>query len=164
MLNYYHKFLNRLSILEPLNESLQKGKSWGWGSTQQEAFDEAKKLLTSTEVLIHYDPAKLLIMFCDASPYGEAVVKSNKMPTGEDRPIAFALKTLAQAEQNYSHLEKEALVVFGVKKFYEYCFGCLFTIQTDHKALLGIKGEHKGTSITSAAWIQRWSLFLSNYQ
>ena len=50
------------------------------------------------------------------------------------------------------------------KKKYGYCFECLFTILTDHKPLLGIIRKHKGISITSAAPIQRWSLFLLNYQ
>ena len=46
-----------------------------------------------------------------------AAVQSHKMPTGEDRPIAFASKALAPAERNYIHIEKEVLaVVFGVKK------------------------------------------------
>ena len=76
-------------------------------------------------------------MSCDISTYRVAAVLPYKMPTGEDRPIAFASKTLVQVEQNYSHFEKEALaVVFGVKIFHEYCFGRLFTIQTDHRPLL----------------------------
>ena len=29
-----------------------------WGSTQQEVFDKAKKLLTSAELLLHCNPAK----------------------------------------------------------------------------------------------------------
>ena len=55
-------------------------------------------------------------------------------------------------------------MIFGVKKFHEYCFGCFFTIRTDHKQLLGLIGEKKGIPVNLAAHIQRWSLFLSNYQ
>lgn len=41
------------------------------------------------------------------------------VPTGEDRSITHASKTLAKAEQNYSHLEKEAFaLVFGVTKLH----------------------------------------------
>ena len=109
--------------------------------------DKAKKLLASGELLVHYEPEKPLIMSCDISPYGVAVALSYKIPTGEDRPIAFPSKTLAQAGQNYSHLEKETLtVVCGVKTFHEYCLRRLFTIQTDHKSLLGIIEKHKGVS------------------
>ena len=121
--------------------------------------------MTSRQVLSHYDSAKPLIMSCDASPYGIAAVLSHRMPNGNDRPIAFASKTLTPAERNYYHLKKEALaIIFGFKKFHEYCFGRFFTIQMDHKPLLGLIGEKKGIPFNSAACIQRWSLFLSNYQ
>ena len=136
MLNFYHRFLDRLStILEPLHKLLTKGRSWEWDKTQQIAFEKAKQLLTFTQVLSHYDPAKPLIMSCDASPYGIAAVLSHRMPNCDDRPIAFASKTLTPAEQNYCHLKKEALaIIFGVKKFHEYCFGSflLFKQTTNH--------------------------------
>ena len=87
------------------------------------------------------------------------------MPNGDDRPIAFASKTLTPVKQNYSHLVKEVLAIkFGAKKFHEYCFGRFFTIQTVHKPLLGLISEKKGIPVNLAACIQRWSLFLSNQQ
>ena len=95
-------------------------------------------------------------MSCNASPYGIAAVFSHRMPNGDDRPIAFALKTLTPAERNYCHLKKEALtIVFGVKNFHEYCFERFFTIQTDHKPLLGLIGEKKDIPVNSAAHIFR---------
>ena len=121
--------------------------------------------MISTQVLSHYDSAKTLIMLCDASPSGIAAVLSHRIPNGDKRPIAFTSKTLTPAERNYCHLEKEALaIIFGVKKFLEYCFGRFFTIETDHKPLLGLIGEKKGIPVNSTSRIQRWSLFLSNYQ
>ena len=136
MLNYYHRFFDRLStILEPLHKLHRKGQSWEWDKAQQIAFEKAKQLLTSTQVLSHYDPAKLLIMLCDVSPYVIAAVLSHRMPNGDDRPIAFASKTLTPAERNYCHLKKEAsAIIFGVKKFHEYCFGCFlpFKWTTNH--------------------------------
>ena len=51
MLNYYHRFLDRLSsILEPLHKLLRKGQSWEWDKAQEIAFEKAKQLLTSTQI------------------------------------------------------------------------------------------------------------------
>jgi len=43
------------------------------------------------------------------------------MDDGSEHPIAYASRTLSNAERNYSNLEREALsLVFGVKKFHQY--------------------------------------------
>ena len=93
MLNYYHRFFDRLStILEPLHKLHRKGQSWEWDKAQQIAFEKAKQLLPSTQALSHYDPEKPLIMSCDASPYGIAAVLSHRMPNGDDRMNEFGVK------------------------------------------------------------------------
>ena len=102
MLNYYGKFLPNLSThLAPLYALLQKQSCWSWGSQQDKAFKKAKSMLTSSCLLTHYDPTKPLILACDASPYGLGAVLSHQLEGGE-YPIAFALRSLAPAEKNYS--------------------------------------------------------------
>jgi len=50
--------------------------------------------------------------------------------------IAFASKTLNEAEVNYSTVEKEMFaIVWGIKHFRPYLFGHKFTIVTDHRPL-----------------------------
>ena len=45
MLNYYHRFLDRLwAILELLHKLLRKGQSWGWDKAQQMPSEKAKQL------------------------------------------------------------------------------------------------------------------------
>lgn len=166
MVNYYHKFLKNLSaVLAPLHQLLQKGTSWHWGSPQKRAFEQSKALLQSSQVLVHYDPSLPLLLSCDASPYGIGAVLSHRMANGTDRPVAFASRSLVTAEKNYAQVEREGLaVVFGVTKFHRYVYGRNFEIQTDHRPLLGLLGEHKLISPLSSARIQRWALTLSNYQ
>ena len=107
-INYYSKFLSNLSnTLAPLYRLLQKKAKWCWGPEQKESFQMAKESLTSDCLLAHFDPAKKLILVCDASPYRVGAVLSHRMDDGTDRPIAFSSRSLAPAEKKYSHLEKE---------------------------------------------------------
>ena len=71
-------------------------------------------------MLVHYDPALPLKLDCDASAYGVGAVLSHVFPNGEERPVAYASRTLTQTERGYSQLEKEALsLVYGVKKYHQ---------------------------------------------
>ena len=117
LLNYYRNFLPSLAtVLHPLNELLQIKRKWKWSSECNSTFQEAKKLLTTSHILAHYDAKLPIRLAADASAYGIGAVISHVMPNGEEKPVAFAARTLTSSEQNYAQIEKEALaVVFGEK-------------------------------------------------
>ena len=92
-------------------------------------------------------------------------VNSHIAPSGEERPIAYASRTLSKSERNYAQIKKEALsIVFGIKKFHQYLYGRKVTLFTDHKPLLGLLGPQSGIPTLAAARMQRWALLLSGYQ
>ena len=74
-----------------------------------------------SDLLVHYNLGKPIKLSCDASPYGVGACLSHVMEDGTERPVAFASRTLAPAEKNYAHLEKEALaLIYGVRHFHKY--------------------------------------------
>ena len=157
LINYYSRFIPNLSsILSPLNALLCKGKQWQWTSECAASFKEAKEQVLSQRVLTHYDPQLPIRLACDASPYGVGSVISHILPNGQERPIAFASRTLNKAERNYAQIEREALgIIFGVRKFHHYLYGRQFTLLTDHRPLTTILSPCKATPSMAAARMQR---------
>ena len=71
MTSYNVKFLSSLAdVLHPLHALLKKDRRWTWGKQQKKALKKAKKLVSKAPVLTHYDVAKPIKLYCDASPYG----------------------------------------------------------------------------------------------
>ena len=143
-MNYYGKFLPNLSTtLSPLYKLLKKGAEWKWSSEQEAAVKQVKMMFDSPKLLDHYDGSKPLQLSCDASPYGVGAVLTQSSPEGQQKPLAFASRTLTPAERKYAQLDKEALaIIFGVKHFHSYLFGRRFTIYSYHRPLMHIFGEN----------------------
>ena len=148
-----------------MNRLLNKDVQWSWGTVQRNAFQVLKQQLMPSEVLVYFNPELPLILSCDASPYGVGAVLAHRMNDGTKRPEAFASRSLAPAEKNYSQLDREGLsVIFGVKKFHQYIYGRDITVCTDHKPLLGLFGESRAIPALASSRIQRWSLTLAAYR
>ena len=142
-------------VIEPLTALLKHGCRWSWTPERLKAFDAAKKLLTTSPVLVHYDPALPVRMAADASAYRIGAVISYVFPNGEEKPIAFSSLKLSPAEVNYAQIEKEALgLVFGVQHFHQF-YGRKFTMVTDHKPLMAILGPKHGVFGTSSSQAAR---------
>ncbi|KAG8174243.1 hypothetical protein JTE90_025808 [Oedothorax gibbosus] len=164
LLTYHAKFLPNMStMLAPLYQLLNKDQQWRWGAVEKQSFREAKRKLTTSSLLVHFDESKEVHLECDASPYGVGAVLSHPSDAG-DRPIAFASRSLTKAEKNYSQLEREALaLVFGVIRYRKFLLGRTFTLVTDHQPLVSLFSEKKPIAPMAASRIQRWAIILSAY-
>ena len=83
-------------------------------------------------VLQYPDFTKPFVLTTDASGFAVGAILSQGKIV-QDKPIAFASRTLNQAEQNYSTIKKElSAVVWVCSYFIPYLLGRNFTIVTDH--------------------------------
>ncbi|UYV63661.1 hypothetical protein LAZ67_2005217, partial [Cordylochernes scorpioides] len=158
----YKKYCRHFSaLLSPL----KKNSKWNWTGEHRILFAKCKALLTNESVLAHYDATRELVLACDASSYGLGVVLSHRNDRKEETPIAFASRTLTEAERRYSQLEKEALsIIFGCEKFRQYLLGREFVLITDNRPLMNIFSPQKPIPICAASRIKRWSLKLSAFK
>ena len=127
---------------------------------QIEAISRLKSLVTSDTVLQFYDPELPLRLRTDASTEGLGAM-IEQQHDGLWHPIAYASRSLTDAEKKYSPIEAETLsIVFGCERFSEYVYGRKFLIQNDHQPLKTIFSK----PITSCPpWIQRFFLRLQRY-
>ena len=87
MLTYFGNFLPQLSTtIKPLHLLLRKGVVWKSEAAQTRAFKVAKTMLSSSPLLVHYDPSKELILSCDSSSYGIGCVLLQTNGTGILQP------------------------------------------------------------------------------
>lgn len=163
MLNFHTRFLPNVStVLHPLHELLGN-KEWKWTDKCDEAFTEAKDMLMSAPMLVHYDPKLPLYLAVDASSYGLGAVIMHKLQ-GDLKPVAYASRTLNQHEKGYGQIDKEGVaIIFGLQKFRSYLYGRHFTILSDHKPLERIFGPKTAIPTIAALRLQRWAIMLAAF-
>lgn len=139
MINQLAKFIPNLADkTKPLRELLCKNVSWTWDTPQREAFESLKSLLTSVDILAHYDPLLQTRVSADSSSYGCGAILWQKHAELW-RPVAYASKTLSSAETRYATIEKEALAItWACEKFSQFLIGLKFEILTDHSPLVSL--------------------------
>ena len=97
-------------------------------------------------------------MTTDASGFAVSAILSQGQ-IGQDKPIAFASRTLNRAEQNYSTIEKElTAIMWACEHFKPYLLGRSFTIITDHKPLTWMFSVKDPSSR-----LLRWRLLLEEF-
>lgn len=160
LVGYYRKFIKDFAKLtQPLTSSLKKKNKIDHTKKEYiDAFEKCKELLTNAPLLQFPDFTKPFVLTTDASNFAIGAVLSQG-PIGSDKPIAYASRTLNDAETRYSTIEKELLaIVWATKHFRPYLYGKKFIIYTDHRPLTWVK------SITEPnSKLTRWKLRLSEF-
>ena len=160
-------FLGLVNYLQPLLPDIaskttflrEQVSKWDWTPSTDSTFQQLKQWICKTllkTTLAYYDRSQPLSIQTDASEYGlgTALVQNN-------RPIAFASKTLTDMETRYANIECKCLsVVFGLEKFHTYIYGRHITVFNDHKPLEMITKKPIHASPPS---LQRMLLQLQKY-
>lgn len=134
--SYYRRFIYQFSeVVKPLTNLTKKDQPFIWSSDCEKAFSTMKELLTTTPILAYPRRDAEFTLDTDASNFAIGAVLS-QVQDGKERVIAYASKTLNQAEQNYCVTRRELLaVVVFLKHFRHYLYGQRVTVRTDHGAL-----------------------------
>ena len=95
------------------------------------------------------------VLETDASILGLGAILSQYQPDGQIHPVAYASRSLNQAERNYGITELETLaVVWAVTHFRAYLYGNKVTVYTDHTAVKAVL-KAPNPSGTHARWWTR---------
>jgi hypothetical protein len=102
-----------------------------WDANCERSFQEMKKRLTSTPVLILPNLNESFVVYCNASKMGLRCVLMQK-----GQVVAYASRQLKVHERNYpTHDLELRVVVFALKVWRHYFHGSRFEVFSDHKSL-----------------------------
>ena len=113
--------------------------------------------MSSQPVLKFFDPSKPVKLQLDASKSGLGACILQ-----DGHPIAYASRSLIQAEEYYAQIEKELLaLVFGCERFNHFVYGRPVDVMSEHKPLVSIT---KKPLVSSSPRLQRLLLRLQKYE
>jgi hypothetical protein len=94
---YYHRFIKDFSkIAKPMTKLLETNKTFEWTKECQASFEELKKRLSSSPVLVLPDLTKKFDIYCDASRQGLGCILMQ-----EGQVVCYASRQLRKHEENY---------------------------------------------------------------
>lgn len=153
MCQWYSPFIkNFASIASPLYSLLKNKTKWKWTELHQASFEALKLAMENDVMLVGINYKKPLILKCDASDKGLGAALTQPHEEKE-KVIAFASRTLSDAEKNINICEREYLaVIWALIKFKEFLWGQPVIVHTDNNAVKQIQAIK-----VKSGKLQRWS-------
>ena len=128
-------YAHRLHILDKLcnEKSLEKL----WTQEHTDSFEWVKKMLGTSPVISHFDPARDTFVATDASDFAvSAVLYQQDMGKTKKYYNKFIHRNLSGGQLNYSATKREFYgIIFALSTFHNFLYGRKFQLMTDHKAL-----------------------------
>ena len=157
---YYRKFIwdyaNKARALTILT---RQKEPWRWGPVEEETFQFLKNCLLNDPILRFPDFETDFVVQTDASGFAVGSVLAQRKPKNngiEEYAVAYASQQFDETQEKWSTTDKEAYAIYhALKTFYPYLYGTKFTVETDHKALVGFPRITEGLSKK----VVRWALF-----
>ena len=120
LVGYYWRFIEDFSrVAAPMTRLTRKEVKYEWDDRCEEAFQELKRRLASSPILIVPNRGHGYTVYCDASSAGLGCVL---MQSG--RVVAYGSRQLKNHKQNYpTHDMELAAVVFALKIWNHYLYG-----------------------------------------
>nr|KYP43469.1 Retrovirus-related Pol polyprotein from transposon 17.6 [Cajanus cajan] len=141
-------------IVAPLTQLTRKEQPFIWTDVCERSFEELKRRLTTSPVLVLPDSGEPFDVYCDASHQGLGCVLMQ-----HGKVVAYTSRQLKNHERNYpTHDLELAAVVFALKIWRHYLYGARFSVFSDHKSLKYLF-DQKGLNMRQ----RRWMEFLKDY-
>ena len=159
MTSWCRRFIPKFTEkMEPLHTLLRKGVESKWGTKQEQALMKIKELLRTGPKPACPDYHHPFQLETDASDTGSGAVLTQNI-NKNNQVIAFASRSLNEAEKKYSTSEKQCLAgVWAIRKLRPYLEGYAFKVITDSIALKWLHNLKNPT-----VRLARWALKLREY-
>ena len=106
-----------------VTDLLKSDVVWQWGTAQEKAFQLLKERVSTTPVLVFYDPNQATLVSADASNFGFGAVLFQQHD-GAMSPVVYSSRNLTSAETRFAQIEKELLAcTWACEKFSRYLGG-----------------------------------------
>jgi len=134
--SYYRRHIEHFAdIARPLHALTRRDVRFYWAESQEDAFQELKRRLTTAPLLARPIDGGGYVLDTDASDSSLGICLQ-QWQDGVLRVISYASQVLSPPETRYCTTRQElAGIMFGLKYYRHFLVGNHFVLRTDHAAL-----------------------------